>query len=286
MEQQPLVSILIPCYNAINTIDDTIQSVLKQRYSNLEIIIQDDDSSDGTYDHLLKHYGHHPFIQLFQNEKNLGMCRNWNSLFQKAKGDYWLKLDADDLLVDSFVDQTVEIAQYTGADFVGSSYQFLDVRKKEYAKVFTHQNRKSGLLQNPLSDIFINYPFHLCFTLLKAEFVQKISPNYYFMNTEVGDAEFQIRAALEPNFKAYFLAEELGAYCFHGANSSLTPLKQAKSFLFDVVSQHHNLLLKRMKLAYRNKMRANFKLYLKEMLLRRTPWNFKVLKSSFKFAWL
>lgn len=286
MENQPLISILIPCFNSIKTIDATIQSALNQNYQNLEIIINDDCSSDGTYSYLLKQYNGDSRIKIHQNHVNIGMCNNWNLLFKKATGSYWLKLDADDLIDTSFLEQTIKIAIETQADFVGSSYQFLDVKQKEYSKVFTHINRKSGFLIYPLEDIFINYPFHLCFTLLKADFVKRISPSYYFMDTEVGDAEFQIRAALAPNFKAYFLAEELGSYCFHGANSSLTPLKQAKSFLFDVVSEHHSKLLKNMGKAYRKKMRANFKLYLKEMLLGRTPWHYQLLKSSFTFAWL
>jgi hypothetical protein len=58
----------------------------------------------------------------------------------------------------------------------------------------------------------------------------------------VCDAEFQIRAAFQPEFKAYFIKQELGYYCQHGKNSSITPLKQAKSFIYDVIPIHHKAL--------------------------------------------
>lgn len=286
MEEKPLVSILIPCYNAKATIDATLQSALNQTYDFVEIVINDDCSTDGTYLYLKENYQKHPSIRISQNAQNLGMCGNWNVLFAKAKGTYWIKLDADDLLAPNFIAETIKIALAHDADFIGTSYEFLDVKKNETSAVYTHQNRRSGLLENSLAEIFTNYPFHLCFTLLKASFVKEISPNYYFMETEVGDAEFQIRAASHKNFSAYFLADKMGYYCFHGNNSSLTPLKQSKSFVFDVLAIHHHYLKKQLGSTYTDKIKANFKLYLKEMILRRTPWDLGLLKQTFKYAFL
>lgn len=286
MEQQALVSILIPCYNAINTIDDTIQSALNQTYETLEIIVNDDYSTDGTFEHLKIKYASEPKIKMSQNHTNLGMCGNWNILMANANGEYWLKLDADDIIKPHFIEVCLTNALKFEADFSGSSYQFFDVKKNETSDVLTHQNRTTGIIKTPLADIFINYPFHLCFTLLKASFVKKISPQFYFMNTEVGDAEFQLRAALEENFTAYFDTQKLGYYCFHGNNSSLEPLKQAKSFIFDVLSFHHQQLKKKLGSIYKEKLRQNLKLYLKEMILRRTPWHWKLLISTFKYGYL
>lgn len=285
MNSRPLVSVLIPCYNSLKTIDRTLQSVLSQTYTNIEVIISDDCSTDDTYHFLTKNYGNNRGILLSQNPKNLGMCGNWNKLFAKATGMYWLKLDADDIISPDFIEKTVKKAIETDADFTGSSYQFLDINKGEPSKVYIHQKMGEGFLDNPLASIFIDYPFHLCFTLLKAEFVKKISSEYYFMETEVGDAEFQIRAALFPGFKAYFIKEELGFYCFHGNNSSLTPLKQAKSFLYDVIKKHHQSLDEKLNYAFHHKMRANFKQYLKSMLLGRAPWDMKLLLTCFRFTY-
>lgn len=282
---RPLVSVLIPCYNSLKTIDNTIKSVLDQSYNHLEIIINDDCSTDGTYQYLVENYGHLSFLKINRNEVNLGMCANWNKLFSLANGEYWLKLDADDILKKEFLEITVVAATTHKSDFTGTSYNFLDVIKNETSPVITHINRKDGMISDPISDIFINYPFHLCFTLLRADFVKKISPQYYFVNTEVGDAEFQIRAALNNEFKAYFINKQLGFYCFHGNNSSLTPLKQAKSFLYDVIGIHHAELQEKLKGLFNHKMKDNFKLHLKEMLLRRTPWDFKLLTTYFKYAW-
>ena len=283
MKKLPLVSILIPCYNSISTIEKTISSVLDQTYVNIEIIINDDYSTDGTYNLIYEKYSSSPKITIHQNSKNLGMCGNWNVLFGLAKGKYLHKLDADDLVSPNFVSTCIKYAEEAGADFVGTGYQFLNINNNETSEVLCHKNLKAGLLVNPLQNIFVEYPFHLCFTLLRADFVKRISTSYYFMETEVGDAEFQLRAAKEKNFKAYFIPQKMGYYCFHGNNSSLTPLKQAKSFMYDVVSKHHVTLKKELGKIYRDKMLSNFKEYLKSMLLYRAPWDIKLLYTCLKY---
>jgi glycosyltransferase involved in cell wall biosynthesis len=284
MQNKPLVSILIPCFNSLTTIDDTLKSVLAQTYCNIEIIVNDDFSSDGTFEHIKKSYAGKRNLKITQNDFNLGMCGNWNKLFEKATGEYWLKLDADDIINPTFIETTTIAALAHKSDFTGTSYQFYDKQQKQTSNVFTHQHRQTGFIEKPLQDIFINYPFHLCFTLLKADFVKKMSPQYFFMDTEVGDAEFQIRAALNQNFKAYFINEELGLYCFHGNNSSLTPLKQAKSFIYDLVGKHHESLKHNLGKLYQKKIATNFKCYLKDMILQRAPWDLRLLYTSFKYA--
>lgn len=284
MGYQPLVSILIPCFNSLSTIDETLKSALTQTYGNIEIIINDDCSTDKTFQYVKENYSDYKNLKINRNNNNLGMCGNWNELFKKANGKYWLKLDADDIISPTFIETTVIAALTHNSDFTGTSYKFYDTQKKLSNNVFTHINRESGFIEKPLQDIFINYPFHLCFTLLKADFVQTISKEYYFMKTEVGDAEFQIRAALNPNFKAYFIKEELGLYCFHGNNSSLTPLKQARSFIYDVVGKHHLSLKQQLGRKYQKKIAKNFKCYLKDMILQRAPWDLKLLYTSFKYV--
>lgn len=278
-----LVSILIPCFNSLPTIEKTINSVIAQDYKEIEIIIQDDCSLDGTYELVCKKYNHLPFIKIQQNEQNRGMCCNWNILFAKANGVFWLKLDADDYIEPSFISTTLVKALATGADFTGTSYNFVDTEKNKITEVSSHYHLEEGFIENPLKSIFIDYPFHLCFTLLKAEFVKKISPDYFFMDTEVGDAEFQIRAALSKDFKAYFISEKLGFYCFHGNNSSLTPLKQAKSFVYDVVAKHKTDLKRQLGINFNHKMIDNFKIYLKSMVLNRAPWDIKLLYTCIKY---
>ena len=90
------VSIVTVCFNSEKTIERTLNSVLDQTYKNIEIIIVDNCSSDKTYD-LLKTFND-PRIKLYRNNKNLGMCENWNECLKYAKGDYIQYLHGDDIL--------------------------------------------------------------------------------------------------------------------------------------------------------------------------------------------
>ena len=91
------VSILIPTYNGASFIAPAIDSVLKQDGIDFEIIIVDDNSTDGTVA-IVQAYDD-PRIRLFQNVANLGAEGNWNRALALAKGAYIKLLPQDDLLL-------------------------------------------------------------------------------------------------------------------------------------------------------------------------------------------
>ena len=96
---QPKVSVVIPAYNNKNYIGRTIRSVLEQTLSDLEIVVVDDASSDGTYEMLAEEYAGEERVRLFRNEKNLGMTGNWNRCVELARAPFVKLLCADDLLL-------------------------------------------------------------------------------------------------------------------------------------------------------------------------------------------
>ncbi len=103
MENQPLVSICIPAYNASATIGDTIQSLLDQVYKNIEIVVVNDCSKDDT-EMVVKNF-HDPRIKYVNNESNLGLNANWQKTILGAKGEYVILLGHDDMLLPSCVER-------------------------------------------------------------------------------------------------------------------------------------------------------------------------------------
>lgn len=91
----PNVSIIVPAYNAEDYIGETIQSVLKQSYENWELLLVDDESTDGTKE-IIQKYLNDPRIKYFY-KKNGGQGSARNLGIKKARGDYLAFLDADDL---------------------------------------------------------------------------------------------------------------------------------------------------------------------------------------------
>jgi glycosyltransferase involved in cell wall biosynthesis len=105
---QPLVSVLIPAHNSANWIGQTIQSVLTQTWSNLEIIIVDDGSTDQTF----------TIAQTFISDRvqvitqpNRGAAAARNHALHQAQGDYIQFLDADDLLAPDKIEQQIKLLQ-------------------------------------------------------------------------------------------------------------------------------------------------------------------------------
>lgn len=124
----PLVSIIIPVYNRYNIILDTVESALAQTYPNIEIIICDNCSTDGTYQLLVEKYQNNPKVSLYQNEKNGGPVYNWQQCLKKANGEYLKILWSDDLISEDFVYKCVNVMEENKSiGFVySSSFVFLD----------------------------------------------------------------------------------------------------------------------------------------------------------------
>lgn len=95
------VSIIIPTFNGREFIEKTIESCLKQSYKDLEIIVIDDGSSDGSRE-LLSAYKEK--VTLIFNKKNLGIVKNINQAVKAITSDYFIFLGHDDLLAENHVE--------------------------------------------------------------------------------------------------------------------------------------------------------------------------------------
>lgn len=94
----PLVSIIIPAYNAESFIGETLDSVLSQTYRNLEVIVVDDGSSDRTVEVIQRYAARDPRIVLVQ-QTNGGVAAARNRGIRQAKGEFVAPVDADDIWV-------------------------------------------------------------------------------------------------------------------------------------------------------------------------------------------
>lgn len=116
---QPLVTVVTVVYNAKNTIERSIRSVLNQTYKNIEYIIIDGGSTDGTLDIIKKHDN---VIDYYKSEPDDGIYNAMNKGISLATGDYICLLNADDYYADDFIDSSVQKALKTNADIVYSRF--------------------------------------------------------------------------------------------------------------------------------------------------------------------
>src|SRR4051812_35193328 len=98
MQNEPLVSVITPAYNAEKYIEETIKSVMNQEYQNWEhLIVLDWNSKDRTATIVKELAEKDPRIKLITSPNAMGAANNRNIALETAKGDYIACLDADDI---------------------------------------------------------------------------------------------------------------------------------------------------------------------------------------------
>ncbi len=100
LENEPLISIVIPTYNRKEMLLRAINSVLAQNYDNYEILIIDDCSTDGTKDMIEALNKIIPTLKYFWNSKNMNSGYNRNLGYKMSQGKYIVFLDDDDFYLD------------------------------------------------------------------------------------------------------------------------------------------------------------------------------------------
>ena len=113
---KPLVSIICLCYNHEKYIKQSIESVLFQTYGNLELIVVDDASTDGSRSIIENMSKIHGFETYF-NQSNLGNCKSFNIGFKLSSGKYVIDLAADDQLMPTRVFEGVKTLEVKGDSF-------------------------------------------------------------------------------------------------------------------------------------------------------------------------
>jgi GT2 family glycosyltransferase len=98
----PLVSIIILNYNANQLIVDCVDSVLKSNYKNLEVILVDNASTDGSHKECKKKFD---IIKLIENNENLGYCEGNNVGLREAKGQFIVVLNPDTIVEPNWLDE-------------------------------------------------------------------------------------------------------------------------------------------------------------------------------------
>jgi len=118
MEKQPLVSVIMPCYNGEKFISNAIESVLNQTYQNWELIVVDDGSTDNSKDIIRKYTTINNKITLTEHKCNKGIAKTKNAGIANARGKYIAFLDQDDIWLNSKLELQLERFEI-GSDNIG-----------------------------------------------------------------------------------------------------------------------------------------------------------------------
>ena len=131
-----LVSVIVPVYNAARFLPEAVESVLGQSYKNLELILVDDGSTDGSYALAKSYEERDGRVCVIRNEKNCGVAQTRNRGIAAASGDYIALLDSDDVWVEDKLERQLHLLEESRAQIAYCSYDFIDEQGKPVHKPF------------------------------------------------------------------------------------------------------------------------------------------------------
>lgn len=117
---KPFISVLMPAFNAEKHIAISIQSILVQTYTNFELLILDDGSTDLTFKRTAQF--NDPRIKILKNDKNLGLVASRNKLVSAANGSYIAFMDADDIAHPLRLETQIAALEKNEFDVCGTSH--------------------------------------------------------------------------------------------------------------------------------------------------------------------
>ena len=176
-----LVSICIPVYNAERFIVETVQSALAQTYPHVEIVIQDNASTDNTWVLLQALADQHAPIQIQQNPANFGPNMNFNRVVARARGSYINILGADDTLHPSFLEKCLQAFHEHSADVITTNYTLLKADQRYPRRI----NLRAGVPADLPSVILLQNPFMQPFTLFGRAVIQRFTQAGFFIAPNV-----------------------------------------------------------------------------------------------------
>ena len=214
MNDIPLISVIIPTYNRANLIKRSAESVLNQTYTNLELIIVDDGSTDNTKEVIASINDERV---IYVKQENKGCCAARNNGINLARGKYIAFQDSDDVWLSDKLEKQIKKAIETNADVI-------------FCKVFTFGNLRKRIQPKQYKDGLLNkreLPVGICGQTLFGK--AKVFSNNKFDTTLKGLEDFEILLRLiKKDYSIYCLDDALVEYYVQQDSITTNSEKQIK----------------------------------------------------------
>ena len=230
MEDLPLVSVIMPCYNMERFIDATIESVLRQSHPHWELLIVDDASTDGTVGIVQRHLAKDDRIHLAVKSEHSGIADTRNQAIAMARGPILAFLDADDIWHPEKLEQQLHFITKHNVAFCYSAYDCIDEKGNPTGKIV-------NTVGNLDYDTYLHNTIIGCSTvMLDTEKTGEIVvPN--FRTSEDAATWLDI---MKKGFIAYAIDQPLTSYRLRSKSASANKLK-ASSDLWKVYRKNEHL---------------------------------------------
>lgn len=207
MQNYPLVSVICLCYNHADFVEESLNSVLKQTYPNIELLVADDCSTDLSKSVIEKWLKNHPEIPFVANTTNIGNTKTFNQMLALANGDYIIDLAADDVLLPECVAKQINAFQESKFSNIGIVYGNAVLISEEGKPLeYYYELNENGKIKSvpPSGNIYISVlgQYHkICSvsSMVKREVFEKLGA--YDENLAYEDLDLWMRASKKYDFE-------------------------------------------------------------------------------------
>ncbi|RFC55741.1 glycosyltransferase family 2 protein [Brumimicrobium aurantiacum] len=276
MKESALISVVIPCYNGKDFIVETINSVLKQKYTNFEILIVNDGSTDNSVE-VIQSIRDKRIILI--DKANTGVSDSRNLGFKKARGEFIIFLDADDLLSTNFFEKAIE--NFT----VNRSVDYLTcgiIQIDEKSEAILNENVLRGTYENVQNEIVSFLPnISTCPSAYIYRKESLTQHNIYYNKALSSPADRYFLLEVGAHLKGGFMIEAKLKYRIHP--NSMSHFKSEKLIIDQEFYLHHTLkqnLLKSKNDISIFKRKLAYQLFIDYLKMKRLP---KALKYGGKY---
>lgn len=221
-ENQPIVSVIIPSFNRKNKVLEAIKSVLDQDVDNVEIIVIDDGSIDGTFEYLESLSLPIKVIR----QKNGGVSNARNTGIDAALGLYIAFLDSDDLWLPGKLKAQLEYFDKNPNIFVTYTDQYLNIDGKNLDKTRFQRDLPKNKMPFPA---FVDYtPIHTSTVMLKRDVFDKVGK---FNEHLAVHEDVELWNRLSDNYEFGYIEKPLGVYRWESNAEHITSNKNQNKFI-------------------------------------------------------
>ena len=246
MNKSPMISLIMSVYNGEDYLSEAIDSVLNQSFTNWELIVINDCSTDGTGEILAKYESQDARVKVYTNEVNLRLPSSLNKALELAKGKYIARMDADDICLPDRLQKQYDFMEKNG-DVALSSCRFMTLKNGVIA---SGGCGGKGDFESIKSLLLVTNPILHPGIIAKSSVIKKLGYDKNFTCTE--DMELWTRFVLAGE-RIEILPEYLMIYRLHDKQITETTLEKQRS---EVVSVQRNYFAKL--LSSMNKEREEF----------------------------
>ena len=171
LNDTPLVSVIVPVYNVEQYIDDCLNSIRQQSYSNLEIIIVEDCSTDNS-DAAIKPHLEDKRVKVIYHEVNSGLSAARNTGIDAATGEFIMFVDSDDLVAPILIESCIEGMKQTNADVI--TYECTPFNDgQDFSKSLSPTSKvKNSISLDYLGNEFFNKPHFAWLKFIRTKIIK------------------------------------------------------------------------------------------------------------------